>query len=131
MFWALGLGYFGFVLAAIPMGLGLLLMKPIRIPRGFNTWLLFVGWVGVSIATLEFTPGRLVSYGIRAAAYVAAAIIFLYIYNIPERYLPTGRILAVVAGIFLTCRVATRSAMRCPDLPTDRCRTLSVEPFRP
>jgi hypothetical protein len=83
------------------MGLGLLLMKPIRIPRGFNTWLLFVGWVGVSIATLEFTPGRLVSFGIRAAAYVAAGIIFLYIYNIPERYLPTGRILAVVAGIFL------------------------------
>lgn len=100
IFWLLGLGYFSFVLAALPMGLGLLVMKPIRIPRGFNSWLLFVGWMLLSAATLEFTPGRLVSFGIRAAAYIGATIIFLYVYNVPSRYLPTGRILGVVAGIF-------------------------------
>lgn len=101
LFWLLGLGYFAFVLAAVPMGLGLLVMKPIRVPRGFNSWLLFIGWMLLSTAVLEFTPGRLVSFGIRAVAYIAATIIFLYVYNVPQRYLPTGRALGVMASIFV------------------------------
>jgi hypothetical protein len=101
VFWMLGLGYFTFVIAAIPMLFQLLLMHPIRIPRGSGLWLMFIGWMLISAVTLSPTVTRFLSFGIRASAYVAATIIFVYIYNMPQKYLPTGRILGVVAGVFI------------------------------
>ena len=101
LFWALGLGYFTFTIAAIPMGLGLLLIKPIRIPRGFGLWLLFVGWMLISALMLEPTVNRYLSFAIRAVIYIAATIIFLYVYNVPQKYLPTSRILGVLGGLFV------------------------------
>ncbi len=101
VFWGLGLAYFSFVIAAIPMGLGLLLMKPIRVPRGAGLWFLFVGWMLISAVMLEPTVNRYLSFLVRASIYIAASIIFLYIYNIPQKYLPTGRILGVLAGVFV------------------------------
>jgi hypothetical protein len=101
LFWGLGLGYFSFVIAAVPMGLGLLLMKPIRVPRGAGLWFLFVGWMLISAVMLEPTVNRYLSFLVRASVYIAASIIFLYVYNIPQKYLPTGRILGVLAGVFV------------------------------
>lgn len=100
-FWALGLGFFTFALAAVPMGLGLLLMKPIRVPRGLGLWLLFVGWMLISALMLEPTVNRYLSFLVRASVYIGATIIFLYVYNMPQKYLPTGRVLRVLGGIFL------------------------------
>jgi hypothetical protein len=99
--WLLGLGYFTFTIAAVPMGFGLLVMKPIRIPRGMGLWFLFVGWMLASAAMLEPTINRFLSFGLRASVYVGATIIFLYVYNVPTRYLPTRRILAVLGGLFV------------------------------
>ena len=101
LFWALGLGYFTFALAAVPMGFGLLVMKPIRVPRGLGLWLVFSAWMLLSAVMLEPTVTRYLSFSIRAVTYLASTIIFLYIYNLPHRDLPTGRILAVVGGIFV------------------------------
>lgn len=101
VFWALGLGYFTFAIAAVPMGLGLLLMTPIRVPRGMGLWLLFIGWMLVSALMLEPTVNRYLSFLVRASVYIASTIIFLYVYNIPQKYLPTGRILRVLGGIFV------------------------------
>ncbi len=101
VFWALGLGYFTFAIAAVPMGLGLLLMTPIRVPRGLGLWLLFVGWMLVSALMLEPTVNRYLSFLVRASVYIAATIIFLYVYNVPQKYLPTGRILKVLGAIFV------------------------------
>ncbi len=101
LFWAMGLGFFTFAIAAVPMGFGLLVMKPIRVPRGMGLWFLFVGWMIASAAMLEPTATRFLSFGLRAVIYIGATIIFLYVYNIPQRYLPTSRILGVVGGLFL------------------------------
>lgn len=101
VFWALGVGFFTFAIAALPMGLGLLLIKPIRVPRGFGLWLLFVGWMLISALMLEPTVNRYLSFLVRASVYIAATIIFLYVYNMPQKYLPTGRILNVLGGIFV------------------------------
>lgn len=101
VFWALGLGFFTFAIAAAPMGLGLLLMKPIRVPRGFGLWLLFVGWMLISALMLEPTVNRYLSFMVRASVYLGATIIFLYVYNVPQKYLPTGRILRVLGFLFL------------------------------
>ncbi len=101
LFWAMGLGYFTFAIAAVPMGMGLLLLHPIRVPRGMGLWLLFVGWMLVSALMLEPSVNRYLSFLVRASVYIAATIIFLYVYNVPQKYLPTGRILNVLGGIFI------------------------------
>lgn len=101
VFWAMGLGYFTFAIAAVPMGLGLLLMSPIRVPRGMGLWLLFIGWMLISALMLEPTVNRYLSFLVRASVYIASTIIFLYVYNMPQKYLPTGRILKVLGGIFV------------------------------
>ncbi len=101
LYWALGLGYFTFVIAAVPMGLGLFLIRPLRIPRGTGLWVLYVGWMLLSALMLEPTMNRYLSFTLRAIVYLAASIAFLFIYNMPQRYLPTGRILGVLGSIFV------------------------------
>ena len=101
LFWFLGLGFFTFAIAAVPMAFVLLTMKPIRMPKGFGLWLLFIGWMVVSAVTLEPTLNRYLAFTLRAGTYIGSTIIFLYIYNLPRRYLPTGRVLGVIAGIFV------------------------------
>ena len=101
LYWLLGFGYFTFPIAAAPMGVGLLLMKPIRIPKGSGMWFLFVGWMLISALILEPTTSRYLSFTLRAIVYIAATIVYLYVYNMPQKYLPTGRILGVLAGIFV------------------------------
>ncbi len=101
IFWILGLAYFTFALAAVPMGISLLTMKPIRFPKGSGLWFLFIGWMIVSTVTLDPTVSRLLSWTLRAGVYIGATIIYLYIYNLPAKYLPTGRILGMIAYLFL------------------------------
>ena len=99
--WWMGLAFFTFAIAAIPMGIALLAMKPLRMPKGFGIWLLFMGWMLVSAVMLEPTMTRYLSFMVRAGIYVGSTILFLYIYNLPQKYLPTGRVLGMIAGLFL------------------------------
>ena len=101
VFWALGLGFFTFAIAGAAMGIGLLLITPIRVPRGFGLWLLFVGWMLISALTLDQSLNRYLSFLVRAVIYIGATTTFLYVYNIPKKYLPTGRVLAVLGGLFI------------------------------
>lgn len=101
LFWALGLGYFTFVISGAAMGVGLLLIRPIRIPKGFGIWLLFVGWMMVSALTLDIEVGRYVAFALRALVTLGATTTFLYVYNVPKEYLPTGRVLGVLAFLFI------------------------------
>ncbi len=99
--WWMGLAFFTFAIAAVPMGIALLAMKPIRMPKGFGIWLLFMGWMLVSAVMLEPTMTRYLSFMVRAGIYIGSTILFLYIYNLPQKYLPTGRVLGMIAGLFL------------------------------
>ena len=101
VFWALGLGYFTFAIGGFAMGAGLLLIRPIQIPKGFGLWLLFMGWMLASVFTLDPTAGRLLSWSLRAVVYLGATFTFLFVYNVPKRYLPTSRVLGVLAGLFI------------------------------
>ncbi len=101
LYWMLGLGYFTFVIAAVPMALQLLMIRPLRVPKGYGLWLMYMAWMLISALTLEPVVTRYLSFGIRASLYLASTIIFLYIYNLPKKYLSTGRILQIGAGIFI------------------------------
>jgi len=101
LFWLLGLGQFTFAIAGGAACIGLLLMHPIRVPRGFGPWLLFMGWMLASALMLEPTANRYLSFLIRAVIYIGATGLFLYVYNLPAKYLPTGKVLAAFGGLFI------------------------------
>ena len=101
IFWLLGLGYFTFAISGAAMALGLLLIRPIRIPKGFGIWLLFVGWTLVSVFTLDVEIGRYVGFVMRASVTLGATAAFLFVYNVPKQYLPTARVLGMLAFLFV------------------------------
>ncbi|MGW5364575.1 hypothetical protein [Actinopolymorpha pittospori] len=115
LWWALGLGTFAFVIFAVPLGLELFRRHGLRAPRGFGVWLLFLVWMLASATMLwsdapggepgGFGGGRLMVFGYRAAMYLAATIVLLYVVNADERALPTRRVLRLLGVMFVvtTC----------------------------
>ena len=55
LWWALGTASFIWIVAAAPMAVRLLRRWPIRAPRGFGLWLLFVTWMLASVTQVEGT----------------------------------------------------------------------------
>ena len=101
IFWVLGLGFFTFAISGAVMGVGLLRMRPIRVPQGSGLWFMFVAWMLISALTLDINVTRYLSFMVRAVIYIGATTTFLFVYNMPKRYLPTSRVLAVLGGVFI------------------------------
>ena len=81
LWWALGLSHFIWPVIAAGLLLSLLLRaESLRLPRGFGIWLLFLAWM-VASATQIDTVGRFAGFLLRLSIYVAATIVFLYLYN--------------------------------------------------
>ena len=99
LWWALGLAAFIWIIAAVPMAWILLHRTPVRAPRGFGVFLLFLGWVMVSAAPTEGL--RLLSVGYRVAIYLAAAVLLLYVYNLTEEELPRSRAVKLCCLYFM------------------------------
>jgi hypothetical protein len=108
LWWYLGLGDMIWPVFALPMLINLILRGHVTAPRGFGVWLLFVAWMSITVIQVD-SVGRVVGFAFRAMAYVAATIIFLYVYNSSTRSLPLSRLAntltvfwgVVVAGGFL------------------------------
>lgn len=114
VWWALGLTPLCFPLAAIPMFLKLRRSGQLRVPPGFWIWLLFLVWVLASGITLNLTApdtepphgaGRFLAYALRFANYTSLTIMMLYIGNLPERVLPTRRVIRSL-GVLCVASVA-------------------------
>lgn len=99
IWWALGLGSLIWIIAAVPMGVRLLRRWPNRAPRGFGIWLMFVIWMMLSVSQVSGT--RYLSFGYRALLYLAATVMFLYVYNLTEEELPRAKILKLAVVYFL------------------------------
>ncbi|MER8025869.1 O-antigen ligase family protein [Glutamicibacter protophormiae] len=81
MLWALGLGDTGWPLVAVYMVV--LLAKLTRgpvVPKAFGIWLLFMLWALCSAIMLD-SVGRIVGFGFRYSMYLAATVVFVYVYN--------------------------------------------------
>ena len=110
LWWLLGLGSLSFLLASIPMALFLIGQSRVAAPPGFGLWLAFLLVVlsGVAVLVVD-APGaipggewtRSLTYGYRAAWYLALTVVLLYVGNIPERNLPTQRIVRLLGVLFI------------------------------
>jgi hypothetical protein len=92
------------------MAIELLRRTPVRVPRWFGIWLLFLAWILFGMFTLwthapgtEYAAGlgRLLNFGLNYMWYLSATIVLLYIYNLRESELSTVRIQRMAGFMFI------------------------------
>lgn len=110
LWWLLGLGAFVMPLLAVPMALELRRRRPVKLPRGFGVWLVFLVWNVISVVMLGRTAphtvpgsagGRLIGYAFRNLFFVAVTVILLFIGNLTELELSRRRLVRLLAGFFV------------------------------
>ncbi|HSV40642.1 MAG TPA: O-antigen ligase family protein [Nocardioidaceae bacterium] len=120
LWWLSGLIDVIWIPVAIAMVLLLISRGNVAVPRGFGLWLLFLGLMLASFLMLPREGGSPVVFAHRAALYLSATVLFVYIYNGPqslrERLVPSCLIaywLTTIAGGFLGV-LAPDGALRTP-----------------
>jgi hypothetical protein len=103
LWWVLGLGALIWPILAVPMLLALAVRGSVRVPRGFGLWLGFIAFMLISAAMLSSST-KAIAWSYRASLYLAATVVFLYVYNasLPVRRLAMAMtvmwVLVVVGG---------------------------------
>jgi hypothetical protein len=92
VFWFLGLSAVAPLLCAVPMAVLLMLRGRIHLPRSFAIWIAFLICALASAVMVEGF-GRSVGYATRIANYVAATVIFVYVFNSSRARLTDGLLL--------------------------------------
>jgi hypothetical protein len=109
LWWVVGCAQFMFLAMAVPMAFTLL-RRPVRVPRGFAFWLLFLVWVLASVLVLwTNVPGtvpvhgasRLFIFTYRALWYLSLTIVLLYVGNMDEEELPGQSIARMLGFMFV------------------------------
>ncbi len=109
LWWALGFAQVIFFAMAIAMAVILRRQGPLRVPRGFTPWLLFLVWVLAGGFLMRATApgtvpggglGRLVNFSLWGAWYAAITIAMLYVVN-TARSVSTQRIVRLLAWMFV------------------------------
>ena len=109
LWWALGLAQLIFLVVAAAMAVILYRQRPVKVPRGFGIWLLFLVWMAAGVLLLrahapgtvtDFGPGRIAGFLVWAAWYVAVTIVMLYVAN-TAREVSTQRIVRLLAWMFV------------------------------
>jgi hypothetical protein len=111
LWWLLGLSELIFVLIAVPMAVQLYRRRPLRLPRGFGLWMLFLLCVFAGIFVLQASApgsiqtdggiGRYLTFGYRVGVYLAITVVLLYVGNLSERELPARRVARLLGYMFV------------------------------
>lgn len=92
VWWVLGFSAFTWPVVAAPMLLALVWRRQARAPVAFVAWLAFISWVLMS--GLQITTGTtILTFLYRFSLYVAAGILFLYVYNMPRSHALDSKVL--------------------------------------
>jgi hypothetical protein len=109
VWWALGLAQVIFFASALAMAVILRRQGPLRVPRGFTPWLLFLVWMFAGAILFRATApgtvpgggiGRLANFAVWAGWYVAITIAMLYVAN-TARQVSTQRIVRLLGWMFV------------------------------
>ena len=123
LWWALGLAQLIFFLMAAAMVVILRRQRPLRVPRGFTPWLLFLIWMLAGALLVRANApdtvpgggfGRLAGFTVWACWYFAITIVMLYVAN-TARQVPTQRIVRLLGWRFV---VTTGCGVRAVLVPT-------------
>lgn len=126
LWWLLGLGPFVWIAFAVPMVFRLLVApEPIRVPRGFGLWLIFLVLALLSGYQLE-SFSQLIGFSFRYGDLLAATVIFLYAYNIPHSQLSAKGGVKIIASVWTSVVLGGFVALMFPEgsLPSLSARIL-------
>lgn len=110
LWWVLGLSHFIFLILAVPMAWELMRRRPVFAPTGFGLWLLFLVVVASGSVLLWIVPpgtiapegaSKLIPWSYHFGWYAAITIVALYIVNMPERELPTDKVIRLLGLMFV------------------------------
>jgi hypothetical protein len=111
LWWILGLANVVLLVISVPMAMTLWRRRGTLVaPGGFGAWLFFLLWVVLGVFVLWADaplaePGggfsRLLVYGYRLAWYLSSTIVLLYVGNMSERELPSGKIGRLLGYMFI------------------------------
>jgi polysaccharide biosynthesis protein PslJ len=114
LWWGLGIGDAIWGLMAVPMLAYLASRRRhVRVPRGFGLWLLFLGWMLVSVIEID-SGGRLFGFAFRVLIYLGATVAFVYVYNCDRRTLPIEFVAAVMTGFWVLIIIGGYLALALP-----------------
>ena len=109
IWWALGLAQLIFFIMAFAMAVILYKQRPLRVPRGFAIWLLFLVWMLAGVFLVRAVApgtvpgggiGRVLGFFVWAGWYFAITIAMLYVVN-TWRQVSTLRIVRLLAWMFV------------------------------
>ena len=100
LWWLLGLGALIWPLLAVPMLGALVIRGRVRVPSGFGIWFGFLVWMLASGIQLD-SGVRVAGWGYRAALYLSATVVFLYVYNSSRERLPARTLTLLLTGFWL------------------------------
>ncbi|QGN33901.1 O-antigen ligase [Microlunatus sp. Gsoil 973] len=124
VFWAMGLASFATMIMAVPMAVELLRRRPLRLPRGFGFWLLFLLWSFAGVLMLGVNPAgtvpgsarsRILAYAMREAGYVAITVVMLYIGNLSNAEVSQSKIVKWLGALFVTTALGGVVGMIAPN----------------
>lgn len=95
LWWLLGITGFVWLIIAIPMIAVMISRRRSRAPIAFVLWLAFTSWVLLSGVQIT-TGNQILSASYRFALYLMAAVLFLYVYNLPRSGQSNNRILRIL-----------------------------------
>ncbi len=108
VWWALGLGVLIYPIMAVFMLIDLV-RRPVRVPRGFGFWLVFLVVVALSHVALGINPAGTVVQSLgqrlpgvlwRLVGYATVTIIVLYAYNLSRAQFSQRRLIRLLAWLF-------------------------------
>jgi hypothetical protein len=115
VWWILGLANVVLLVISVPMAMTLWRRRGTLVaPSGFAAWLFFLVWVVLGVLVLWADaplaePGggfsRVLVYGYRLAWYLSFTIVLLYIGNMSERELPSGRVGRLLGYMFVVTTI--------------------------
>lgn len=109
LWWALGLAQLIFFAMAAAMAVILHRQRPLRVPRGFALWALFLVWMLAGVFLVRAVApgtvpggglGRYAGFMVWAGWYLAVSIVMLYVAN-TARQVSTQRIVRLLAWMFV------------------------------
>lgn len=125
LWWALGVSHFVFVVLSGFMAYELYRRRRVVVPHGFALWLIFLVWMSAgALLVWAHAPAtvdvggltRIVGFGYRAAWYVAATVVMLYVLNLSEKELSSRRVARLLGYMFVVTVVFGLSAVAFPRL---------------
>ena len=136
LWWAMGLRTILPMVLTVVMADQLLRRRKIALPRGFAVWALFLAWMTLGIFVLfadapDAVPGgnssRILIFVYRAAWYVTATVILLWVANLRESELPTRWVYQLLGFMFVVTAVGGLVGVLAPTIEF----TSAVELFLP